>query len=176
MAKKSALNANSPLVKIAALAAGYFLLADPINNAIDKVLVKALPAKDASGAASTTTISDMGQYAAIGAEGIGAYMLLLKGRKTIVKTATGGILGGAALKRALKKFGVVSGYQRVPVIGSYQRVPVIGNAQSGYRVNGMNGNGGYRVNGRNTSAVMGNVNVNDDLVNSMPDGSGILAK
>lgn len=158
------LNLASPVVKLAAVAGAYFLAADPVNNFADGILTK-LPMLTVPAVANDTSgtgpklLSTTGKYVAVGAEGIGAYMLLMKGRSTMVKTLAGAILAGAALKRALKQFGVVSGYQSVPVIGGYQSVPVIGNyasrpaALNGYGVNGYRVNG-YRVNGRPQS-VMG---------------------
>ena len=88
----------------------------------------------------------------------------------MIKTVGGGVLAGAGLKRALKSFNIISGYQGVPVIGrrmgAYQGVPVIGGVRpsqlaggpgqlQGYRVNGMPGNNGYVPNGSGTSKIMG---------------------
>lgn len=160
MAKsRAALKLNSPIVKLAAVAGAYFLVADPVNTQIDKLLTKVFPNKDAvTNAALPGTVSNMGNWAGAAVEGIPAYMLLMKGRPGMLKMAAGAILAAAALKRALKATGVVSGYQNVPVISGYQGVPVIGRANSLYPNNGYRVNGpgeGYRVNGRNTSSVMG---------------------
>lgn len=144
------LNAGSPMVKLLAVGAGYLLAADPINSMLDGVLSKVFKKPATTDASGTTPagMTETGSYVAIGAEGFAAYMLLKK--KTMLPVVAGGLLAGAGLKRALKKFGVISGYrvngyQNVPVIGSYQNVPVIGN-----------GIAGYNVNGRRASAVMGN--------------------
>lgn len=168
MAKsRAALKLNSPVVKLIAVAGAYFLVADPVNTQVDKLVSKVLPLKDAAGVAVPGSVSKMGNYAAAGAEGLGGYMLLMKGKSTLPKTIVGAILAGAALKRALKATGVITGYQAVPVIGNYQAVPVLGStASEGYRVNGPGG--GYRVNGRGTSAVMGSCD------NGTTQGSDLL--
>ena len=131
--KVGALNPGNPIVKIAAVAAGYFF-ADQINTSIDGVI----PASISS--------SSYGPYIPLAGElGIGGY-LLMKGRPSLPKALVGGVLVGAGLKRALKKFGIIAGYQAVPVIGArkkihgYQQTPVIGmipNQLTGYRVNGI---------------------------------------
>lgn len=122
----ASLNPGSPIVKIAAIAAGYFLAADPINNAIDKANIKAATATEPAG-------TRVGETIVMGAElGIGALLLMSKKKASFLKTVPGGLLAGAGLKRALKKFGVIKGYQSVPVIGGarrmagYQSTPVIG--------------------------------------------------
>ncbi len=140
------LDGSNPIIKLAALAGGYFLLADSVNGLIDKAVPAAATHNTAVGAAQA---------------GIGTLALLnKKGSKTmrLITTAAGGITAGAGLKRLLKGMGMVSGYQQVPVIGGrrqgvggYQQVPVIGSTPGqlqgrpaqlqGYRVNG------YRVNG-----------------------------
>lgn len=156
MAKRSAMGLNSPLIKLAAVAGAYFLVADPVNLQVDKILTKVFPNKGADGVAIPGSVSNMGNWAGAAGEGVPGYMLLMKGRSSILKTAAGAILIAAAAKRAMKAAGVVSGYQAVPVIGSYQRVPVIGMTQpeTGYGVNGVD-NMGYRVNGRNQSVLGG---------------------
>lgn len=114
------LNASSPLVKVAAVAAGYFL-GDKINPLIDKV--------------TAGKVSD--KIVGVGQTGLGG-LLLMKGRSSMIKTAAGGVLAGSGLKRALRAFGVlqpalpppagttVTGYGKVPVISGYGQVPVIG--------------------------------------------------
>lgn len=139
-----ALNPNRPEIKLAAVALGYFLLADQLNGAIDKVVPD-----------SVKTATDFKKYIPGAAEaGLGAMLLMSKKKPSLIKTAAGGILAGAGLKRLLVQAGVVTGYQSVPVIGrmgrrrmaGYQSVPVIGATPpqlsgtpaqlQGYRVNG----------------------------------------
>lgn len=140
-----ALNPSQPVVKLAAVALGYFLAADPINTALDKVIP-----------AEITTATDFKKYIPGAAEtGIGALLLMSKKKPSLIKTAAGGLLAGAGLKRLLKASGVITGYQATPVIGrmgrhrmaGYQSVPVVGVTTppqlsgtppqlQGYRVNG----------------------------------------
>lgn len=148
----AALSPKSPVVMIAAVAAGYFL-ADTINTQTDKLLPTSM-APSSTGAA--------GWVAPAAKIGLGALLLLGK-KPSLIKAIPGGILAGAGLKQALVKTGVVTGYQSVPVIGrhmaGYQSVPVIGKMPAqltGYRVNGMPGQlTGYRVNG--DTKVMGSI-------------------
>lgn len=147
-----ALNPRSPLVMLGSLAVGYFLAADSLNAAIDKFNITPAP-----GAGGPATTKIPGTIVLTGEAGVGALLLLSKkktGTMGLVKTVAGGILAGAGLKRALKTFGIISGYQSVPVIGrrmaGYQAVPVIGatrpaqlagspaQLQGGFRVNGPN--------------------------------------
>jgi hypothetical protein len=141
-----ALNAKSPLVQFGSIAAGYFL-GDTINPLIDKV-------------AGTMDPKIVGAAEA----GIGAalaFNLLSKGKAPgALQVAAGGILMGAGAKRLLKEFGVINGFQSVPVLAGrrmngYNSVPVLG----GYNTSrtAMNGIGGYRVGPRinGSSNVMG---------------------
>lgn len=176
------LNPNSSLMKLAAVAAGYFL-ADQINPAIDSATKSFLPAPvtttvpaTATAAATSTVTNKSTPMILSGVElGIGA-LLLMKKRASWLTVVPGGILAGAGLKRALKTAGVVSGYQSVPVIGrrgvrGYQSTPVLAgvpnqltgvpNQLTGYRVNGRNS--GYTPNG---SGAMG-------IMNGVGNGSGI---
>jgi len=152
----------------ATVAIGYFM-GDTINAQIDKVL----PASIATGTGV------MGYLPTVAEAGIGAMLLKSKG-SSLVKSAAGGILLGAGLRRGLKKAGVVAGYQSVPALGGYQSVPALGRASSplpnqltgklpeqltGYRVNG-----GYRPNG---SRVMGGVDAGSRAGISN-DGSGLM--
>lgn len=138
-------------LKLLALAGGY-LLADKLNEQIDKFLPKT---KDA-----TTNVEVPNQTIGIvGQVGLGGLLLMSK-KESMIKTIAGGVLAGSGLKRALKTAGVIKGYQSVPVIGrprprmnGYQQVPVIGKtvvppqlagrpAQlQGHRVNGYNSQG-----------------------------------
>lgn len=167
-----ALNPKSPLVMLASVGIGY-LMADTINGKIDQFNTTTTTPAGGGTPVSTNTVSPT--IVMVGELGIGGLLLLSKrkgGTMGMVKTVAGGVLAGAGLKRALKKFGVVSGYQSVPVIGrrmgGYQAVPVIGGMRpgqlagapgpgqlQGYRVNGMNN--GYVPNGSGTSKIMGSV-------------------
>lgn len=162
----AALNPGSPVVQLGSVAVG-FLLADTLNAPIDKMLKGDKPAIPAM----TNKIVGAAEV------GLGALLVMGKGKKSLIKTAAGGILAGAGLKRLLREFGVISGYQAVPVIGSqsrgingYQAVPVIGNPFNPSGINGYRVNGGYMVNGQGdgTSRVMGNA------VGSAGSGSGLM--
>lgn len=106
-----AINPNNNLVKIGAVAAGYFL-GTKINDAISKATGDKIDGKI---------------IAAVEA-GLGLFLLMRKGRKTMVTTIAGGVLAGSGVKKGLQEFGVINGYSDVPVLGGYQNVPVI----SGY--------------------------------------------
>jgi hypothetical protein len=169
-----AFNPSSGTAKLIAVAVGY-LLADTINGAIDK----ALPAS----VLTPTNPQSMVKYIPAAAQvGIGGYLLMSKGKSSIIKTLAGGVLAGSGVKRVLKATGVIAGYQAVPVIGKanhkmagYQSVPVVGGIPAqlagspaqlaGYRVNGA----GYTPAGSG-SGVMGAVN---PRISSSSSGSGI---
>lgn len=114
-----ALSPASPLVRLGSIAAGYFL-ADKINTPIDTAVGTKIDSK----------------LIAAGEAGIG-FLLAFKGKKSTAKSIIGGVLIGASIKRALKDFGVITGFYSVPVIGrktmaGYHNVPVIG--MNGYNV------------------------------------------
>lgn len=127
----ASLNPKNPLIMLAAVAGGY-LMADTINDAIDKVI----PTKDV---AATATVPAHKAPVVDGTvtggieTGLGA-LLLWKGKNSLVKTLAGGVLAGAGIAKLLKETGVVSGYASVPVIGrrmnGYASVPVIGKIPS----------------------------------------------
>lgn len=163
------LNPKSTLVRVAAVAAGYFL-GDTINSAIDSVIPASIfpvpvatnpPTAPATGFAALGFNQDTIVGAAEG--GLGAMLLLSKGKASIIKTGAGGILAGAGIHRLLKKAGIVTGYQSMPVIGrhlmaGYQSMPVIGKTPAQLR--GLPGQlEGFRVNGYNAqgSGVMGKI-------------------
>ncbi len=135
-------------MKLLSIAAGY-LMADTINAQVDKVVPKTTD--------PTTLVQTPNQnIAIIGEVGIGGLLLMKKIGSGTVSTALkfgGGVLLGAGLKRALKKFGVIKGYQSVPVIGrprmaGYQSVPVIGKTSTPPQLSGRPAQlQGYRVNG-----------------------------
>lgn len=160
----ASLNPSSPIVMLGSVAAG-FLLGDTINEPIDKLL------KGDKAAVPETTNKLVGA----GQTGVGALLLLGKGKKSMLKTVAGGVLAGSGAKRLLKALGIMGGYQAVPVLGSqargvggYQAVPVLGNPYNPEGINGYMVNGsGYRVNGgynSDTAKVMGSAN-----------GSGLMA-
>lgn len=152
----AALNPSSPIVKIGAVAAGYFL-GDKINEQIDKVTKSKVDTK----------IVGAGQV------GIGALLLLSKGRAGLIKSVAGGLSAGSGLKRLMAAFGTpattvpaaaVTGYARVPVLGSvynsrlggYQNVPVLGGV-GGYNAGGTLAGrmGDYRINSGRIMGSMG---------------------
>jgi hypothetical protein len=168
-----ALNPSQPIVQLGAVALGWFL-ADTINPAIDKVIPT-----------SISTATDFKKYIPGAVQtGLGAYLVMSKSRRSIVKTAIGGVAAGSGLNRLLKQAGVITGYQAVPVIGrarrmaGYQSVPVVGSAMppqlsgvpaqlQGYRVNG------YIPHGSGANSVMGAINGVGNLDGR--NGSGITA-
>ena len=179
------LNPKSPLVKLAAIAGGY-LMADTINEQLDKLVPASLTTATAATAttpakAATLSADTKDKILMAGELGLGA-LLMLKGKASVVKDIAGGVLAGAGLKRALVSFDIikpegVTGYQSVPVIGGYQKVPVIGNVPAqlqgtiaskpaqlqGYRVNGYASQG--------SGAVMGSLYTTADSGNG--SGSGL---
>jgi hypothetical protein len=150
----ASLNPGSPLVKLATVAAG-FLLADKINAPINKLNTIAPTATTPGSTRLDPTIVMAGEI------GAGALLLFSKrraGAMGMAKTVAGGLLVGAGLKRALSQFGVISGYQSVPVIGrrgvgGYQQVPVIGKMPSQLNGRPSQLSGGYGVNGGFPAAV-----------------------
>lgn len=173
------INLNSPAIKLLGVAAGYFLTSDMVNNAINNAVVK--PIKDASTGITTpgTMPETTNTLVTLGSVGVGG-LLLMKKRQNLLTFAGGSIAAGAGVKRALKKFGVIKGYQSVPVIGKhrmagYQSVPVIGLTPpqlagappqlQGFRVNG-GLDYGYASQG---SGVMGST------ISPNANGSGIMS-
>lgn len=175
-----AMNPDSTVMKVAALAGGY-LFGDQINSAIDSIVSKVSPAP-AAAATGALPAGTTGTLVLAGEIGLGG-MLLLKGRRTLPKTIAGGLLAGAGIKRALKQFGMISGYQSVPVLAGagirgYQNVPVLGGIPAqlqgvpaqlqGY------GTRGSGVNGYNTAQkIMGGIgNTGSGYRNSGANDSG----
>lgn len=165
------MNPGSPLVRAASLAAGYFL-GDSINAQVDKVLPASMTATTATGVtAYVPSILELG---------VGGALLLMKGKPSLIKTVAGGIVAGAGLRRALKKAGVVSGFNRVPVIGGFNRVPVIGGIPSqlsgvpaqlaGYRTAATRGLNGFR-----TSRTMGSTQDQYGGSGITNNGSGLMS-
>jgi hypothetical protein len=121
-----ALNANSPLVMYGSIAAG-FLLGDKINEAIDK----AVPADKVDP-----------KLVAAGEVGLGALLLFRKGKKNLPMVIAGGIALGAGAKRALKSFGIISGYQMIPSVSGYQDMRAVNGYPRRNGVSGANPGGG----------------------------------
>jgi hypothetical protein len=140
-------NASSPLVKFGSIAAGYFM-SDAINEPIEKAVGDKVDGKIVAAA-----------------EAVAGFLLSMRGKKTTLKVAAGGILLGAGLKKFLKETGVIKGFDDVPVIGGYDSVPVL----SGYTTRPI-GINGYTVPQPMASkpSVMGGINVN-----SGGSGSGL---
>lgn len=103
---------NPKLLAVAGVAAGY-LVGDKVNAKIASV----------AGSVDPKIIA--------GAEAVvGGFLLFKKGKKSPVQSVVGGFLLGAGVKTGLKAFGVINGFQNIPVIGKrmagFQNVPVIG--------------------------------------------------
>lgn len=170
------LKPDSMVTKVLAVAAGYFLLADPINDQLDKLI----PKKEAAPAAPATTAGFMDNIdiVGVGEVGIGAAALFM-GKPSLLKTLAGGILVGAGVKRLMGGPAGVTGYQSVPVIGyakkrmaGYQSVPVIGKVPG--QLQGVPAQlQGYRVNGYQSagSGVMGSMEYNNQAGAGVAVGS-----
>lgn len=150
MGATAALNPASPLVKFGSLAIGYFM-GEKINAAIDNV---------------AGTMDEKLKGAAEG--GIGAalmFMKLGKSKPGMLQTVGGGVLAGAGARRLLKAFGVINGFQAVPVIGrkmlpssrvnGYGAVPVVAGYNVPQQMNGVFN--GYNVPSMPKAQVMGSV-------------------
>lgn len=133
------LSPSSPLIKIAAVGAGYLLAAKPVNEMLDKVTAGKVDSK----------------IVGAGQAGIGA-MLLLSKRPSMLKTIAGGIAAGSGAKRLVDAFKgtatpAVTGFRNVPAIGAFRNVPAL----SGYNPNAsMNG---YTPRSGTVGRVMGSV-------------------
>lgn len=136
-----ALNASNPLIMYGSIAAG-FLLGDKINEAIDK----AVPADKVDP-----------KLVAAGEVGLGALLLFRKGKKNMVTVVAGGIALGAGAKRALKSFGIISGYQMIPAVNGYQDIKAVNGSRTRRGINGSNpGGSGMGWNTRLDLAASGN--------------------
>ena len=147
-----ALNANSPVVQLGAVAVGYLFAGKPINDMLDKVTGGKVSGKIIAGAEV----------------GLGALLLLKKGRKSLPQTIAGGVIAGAGLKRLLVEMGVVSGFQAVPVLGrlgGYQKVPVLGSPNGGLTVP-RNGVFGYNTSDQKVMGGFENGNGNGNCINT----------
>ena len=121
-----ALNPSSPLVMLGSVALGYFG-GTAINSALNMIIP-----------ASMKTQPYTGKAVAAGQVGVGALLVMGKGRKSMIKTVAGGLLAGAGLKRAMIVFATgttdtLGGYGDLPVIGAYAPLSQIGRRQlNGY--------------------------------------------
>jgi hypothetical protein len=137
------MNPASPLMKALPVLGGY-LLADKINNGIDKAVGTKIDGKIIAGAQV----------------GLGGLYLFMKGKKNLLLTIASGVLAGAGVKRAMSSFGMggIGGYGAVKVLSGYGAVPSIGRRSvAGYNVPGtLNG---YKTPGIVTpqKSVMGGV-------------------
>lgn len=154
------------LIKVAAIAAGY-LAGDTLSKKLDNMLNKAPTDPNAP-----VTTAPENILVTAGEIGIGGLLLARsRGKGKLIKEIAGGFLVGAGVKRGLRKLGVVTGYQSVPVIGKrmagYQSVPVINGMPS--QLSGMPSqlSGGFRVNGYNAQGSGG-----AGIMNGISRGSG----
>lgn len=164
---------GSTLMTLAAVAGGYFLVGDMLNDQLDKLFPKKSPAP----VPPTDPVAgflDNIDLVGVGETGLGA-VLLLMGKKSTIKTIGGGVLLGAGLKRLIDGKSSVNGYQATPVIGArhrrqlggYQATPVIGgNSNTPAQLAGTPAQlQGYRVNGYTPagsgSRVMGSMGADE---------------
>jgi hypothetical protein len=118
------MKAGSPLLMVGSAAVG-FLAGTQVNQAINMLIP-----------ATMKTQANTGKAVAAVQVGVGAFLILSKGKKSMLKTIAGGLLAGAGLKRATIVFkagttDTLGGYGDVPVIGAYAP-----NGQLGRRVHG----------------------------------------
>lgn len=133
-------------------AGGGYLMADNINEQIDKILPKT---KDDTGAeVPNETYGTLGEIGGGGA--LIYFSKMFPASIRMFATIAGGILVGAGIKRGLKQMGVIKGYQSVPVIGrhripggvrGYQSMPVLGMTPGQLQGSPAQLQGGFRVNG-----------------------------
>ena len=152
-----ALNPSSTTMKLITAAAG-FLMATPVNAAIDKVTGTSIDQKLVAG----------------GQVGLGAWYLMGKGKKNMLLTIASGVVAGAGLKRGMKAFGIgrLGGYGRVPTIGGNQRLMGYGQVDvlNGFSVPGT-------LNGYETPGIVGRNMNKRRIMGSFGDdasGSGLL--
>lgn len=145
------LNPNSMVVKLISAIVGFFF-ADKFNPLLDKLIPATVDQK----------------IVGIAQAGVGTLLIMSKAKQSRgalpwIKSVGGGVLLGTGAKRALKAFGVISGYQRVPVVGGYGAVPVVGVANRRH-LNGYSPN--QALNGYNVPRPM-------NVMGSMGSGSGV---
>jgi hypothetical protein len=166
-------------IKIAAIAGGFFL-GKSVNDKINSLNTKTVPATATTAATTTTVVPSA--VITVGELGLGGLLLLRKGgagTMGMVTKVAGGVLAGVGLRRALGQMGIMAGYQSVPVIGrhrmaGYQSVPVIGANKIPVQLSGKTPAQlqGFRVNGYTPTGssvgVMGSIG-------SADNGSGITS-
>lgn len=172
------LKPDSMITKVLAVAAGYFLLADPINDQLDKLIPKKTPDPDPAPATTVSGMLDNVDLVGVGETGVGAALLFM-GKSSLLKTLAGGILVGAGVKRLTSADKAIKGYQSTPVIGyakkrlaGYQSTPVIGKVPA--QLQGLPGQlQGYRVNGYQSagSGAMGSMELNNQAGSGVAVGS-----
>lgn len=134
-----ALSPTGPLVTYGSMLLGF--VAGP--KILDPLLAKVVPA----------TMDQ--KIVGIAEAGIGAALVYSKGKKSVIKTALGGVLIGAGVKKTMGAFGI-GGFQMVPAVSGLSKVRSInGPGPSGY-------NPGAGLNGYKTAAVA----VNGSLMDS----------
>lgn len=136
------MNASSPIVMLGSVALGYFG-----GTAINQALNMIIPA-------SMKTQAYTGKAVAAGQVGLGALLVLGKGKKSLIKTVAGGLLAGAGLKRAM----VVFAPNTTDTLGGYGDIPVIGAYAPPSQINGRR-----RVNGYGSIPVIGGYNPESSL-------------
>lgn len=140
------MNASSPIVMIGSVALGY-LAGGFVNSAINALVP-----------AGIKTQPYAGKVLAGGQMGLGALLILGKGKKSLLKTIAGGLVAGAGIKRAT----IVFAPNTTDTLGGYGQVPVLG----AYTTPGQIGYGGRRVAGYGQVPVIGAYSPNSSLTGS----------
>lgn len=153
-----ALNANSPLVQLGSVALGYLA-----GTAVNPVINMLIPA-------GMKTQPMTGKIVAGAQVGLGALLVMGKGKKTLIKTILGGVVAGAGIKRAM----IVFAPGTTDTLGGYGQIPVLG----AYAVPGQLGWGGKKVAGYGQIPTVGayapNSTVNGKVMGTFGDsGSGV---
>lgn len=129
------LNPSSPLVMYGSVAVGY-LMGNTINAPITKAIGDKLDNKIVAGAQV----------------GVGALLVMKKGKKSLPVTIAAGLLAGAGLKRGMEAFGIgqthMAGFQDVPAVNGYQQVPSVNGTRIPRRM------GAYNLGQMHTSRAM----------------------
>lgn len=147
-----ALNPSSPLVQYGSIALG-FLLGTKIDTMVSKVIPANVDAKIVAAAEA----------------GLGAMLSFSKGKKSLLKTAGGGILLGAGIKKGLTAFGIgtIGGYQSVNVVNGYGQVPAVGGAgvkRIGGYMPGATGLNGYPTARQSVGSIEANATIDNDMI------------
>lgn len=158
-----ALNASSPMVKYGTILLGY-LLAKPLNTAIDGIIPASLKSQTGSP-----------KIVAAGEAGIGALLVFSKGKKSLIKSIAGGVFLGAGLKRFMDSMATgaattITGYGAVNVVSGYGAVDVISGKRKlgGYTPNAA-------LNGYTPNAMLnGTKPVHQTIMGNVREGSGYM--